>query len=322
MTPGFHASVDFADATTIARAAEILRAGGLVAIPTETVYGLGADAANDKAIAAIFATKERPRFNPLIVHIHDIGHAQSLAQFSAGARSLAEAFWPGPLTLVLPRLTNAPISLLACAGLDTVALRIPAHRVARDLLEVSQLAIAAPSANRSGHVSPTTAAHVAESLGAHVDLILDAGPSPIGVESTVVGFDRRGAILLRPGALARDAVEAVVGQLRDPEDTTIISPGQQRSHYAPRTPLRLDAREVNAGEALLAFGSELPAQSRATRNLSPSGDLREAAGNLFAMLRELDKAGCARIAVMSVPGHGLGEAINDRLRRAAAPRNE
>lgn len=314
--------IEPANRDSIARAAETLRSGGLVAIPTETVYGLAANAADDRAIAGIFAAKKRPRFNPLIVHVRDPDHAQSLAVFPKPARRLAEAFWPGPLTMVLTRRRQTSISLLATAGLDTIALRVPAHETARQLLQESQLAIAAPSANRSGRVSSTTAAHVAESFGAAVDLILDAGPTQFGIESTIVGLNGDAPVLLRPGALPRERIEAVIGPLRVHAGGAIASPGQMRSHYAPMTPLRLNAREAAADEALLAFGPLEPQLGRTVRNLSETGDLREAAANLFAMLHELDRARCRAIAVMPVPEHGLGEAINDRLRRAAAPRGE
>lgn len=315
------ARTEAANSETISRAAENLRRGRLVGIPTETVYGLAADAANDLAVAAIFAVKARPRFNPLIVHVRDLVHAQTFADFPEQAHMLATAFWPGPLTLVLPRRAGAHVSLLASAGLDTVALRAPAHEVAQELLCRSGLAIAAPSANRSGEISPTTAQHVVEGIGDAIDIVLDAGPSRHGIESTIVGFDRRGALLLRPGAVSRETIEAVVGKLGTQQSGRVTSPGQLRSHYAPRTPLRLDAHKAEPGEALLAFGSQAPAHSGPTRNLSTSGDLREAAANLFAMLRDLDAAGSVRIAVMAVPWHGLGEAINDRLRRASVPRD-
>jgi L-threonylcarbamoyladenylate synthase len=314
--------VEQATDETIAQAAALLRDGGLVAFPTETVYGLGANAADDRAVLRIFEAKGRPRFNPLIVHVRDLEHAESLAEFDAMAQRLAETFWPGPLTLVLPRRFAARLSLLASAGLETVALRVPAHRVARRLLAESQLAIAAPSANRSGAISATTAAHAAQSLGDAVDLILDGGFALVGVESTIVGFEPNGPVLLRPGALERDAIEAVIGKLRNSESAGVSSPGRLRSHYAPRSPLRLNAKDVRDDEGLLAFGPEMPENARFTRNLSPSGDLREAAANLFAMLHELDAAGCRGIAVMPVPEHDLGEAINDRLRRAAAPREQ
>ncbi|HEY3777478.1 MAG TPA: L-threonylcarbamoyladenylate synthase [Rhizomicrobium sp.] len=314
--------IEAAEAGSIRRGATILRGGGLVAFPTETVYGLGADASRESAVARIFEAKKRPRFNPLIVHVRDLGHAESLGDFNDGARRLAETFWPGPLTLVLPRRTDCAIAHLASAGLDTIALRVPAHPVARQLLTESRLAIAAPSANASGAVSATAAAHVAVSLGSAVDLILDGGPAPLGIESTIVGFDESGPLLLRPGALAREDIETVTGQLGNLPSDQIVSPGRLRSHYAPSTPLRLDAREANENEALLAFGPDVPAHVAAVRNLSPAGDLREAAANFFAMLRELDAAGCTGIAVMPLPEHGLGEAINDRLRRAAAPKVE
>jgi L-threonylcarbamoyladenylate synthase len=265
-------------------------------------------------VAAIFAAKGRPRFNPLIVHVADAAEAERHAVFSGAARKLAENFWPGALTLVLPRRPGTPLSDLVSAGLDTVALRIPAHPVAAALLREAGLPVAAPSANPSGRVSATTAAHVAEGLVAQVDFVLDGGPAPLGLESTVIGFDLAGPVLLRPGAITREAIEAVIGPLAK-ADAVIRSPGQLESHYAPHAVLRLEARDKKAGEVLLGFGPS----PQATLNLSPEGDLREAAANLFAMLRALDKtAKC--IAVMPIPETGLGEAINDRLRRAAAPR--
>lgn len=315
------APVHKANAESIVLAAAILRRGGLVAFPTETVYGLGADAANDEAIAAIFTAKRRPRFNPLIIHVRNLEHAREFADFNAQAQSLAEAYWPGPLTMVLPRRARARISLLASAGLDSIALRVPAHATARLLLRESGLAIAAPSANPSGSVSPTTATHVAESLGGSVDLVLDDGPAALGIESAVVGFAESGPLLLRPGALPRAKIEALIGKLQAPTGETMVSPGQLTSHYAPRAQLRLDARTMGSGEALLAFGPKVPMGAQPVRNLSPSGDVQEAAANLFAMLRELDASGCRCIAVMPIPEHDLGEAINDRLRRAAAGRN-
>lgn len=311
--------IEQATEESIANAARLLRGGGLVALPTETVYGLGANAADDRAVLRIFEAKGRPRFNPLIVHVRDIEHAQSFAVFDALALRLAQAFWPGPLTLVLPRRFAAQVSLLASAGLETVALRAPAHPIARQLLANSQLAIAAPSANRSGAISATRAGDVAESLGESVDLVLDGGAAPLGIESTIIGFEGQGPVLLRPGALERETIEAVLGPLQDCKGEAISSPGRLRSHYAPRSPIRLDAQTVRDDEALLAFGPTVPASARLTRNLSCSGDLREAAANLFAMLHELDAAACVGIAVMPIPHHGLGEAINDRLRRAAVP---
>jgi L-threonylcarbamoyladenylate synthase len=307
-----------ADARAIDRAAAALRDGGLVAFPTETVYGLGADATNGRAVAAIFAAKGRPAFNPLIVHVKDCNAAEALVDFTPKARALAEAFWPGALTLVLPRKDNSPLSLLVSAGLDTVALRVPAHPVARELIAAAGRPIAAPSANVSGHVSPTTAAHVAEELGDKADFILDGGETAIGIESTVIGFEGSQAVLFRPGGIAREAIERITGPLASPSNARVRSPGQLESHYAPRATLRLDAREARSDEQLLAFGADAP---RSAMNLSPTGDLKEAAANLFAMLRALDKQAGA-IAVMPIPDEDLGEAINDRLRRAAAPRGD
>jgi L-threonylcarbamoyladenylate synthase len=310
------ANVRAADAAAIDDAARILRDGGLVAFPTETVYGLGADATNDRAVAAIFAAKERPRFNPLIVHVPDMDAAKRLVTFTPVARWLAERFWPGALTLVLPRQAGTPLSLLVSAGLDTVAVRVPSEPVAQKLLAAARVPIAAPSANASGEVSPTTAEHVRQSLRDKVDLIIDGGPTRLGLESTVIGFDNGKPVLLRPGSLARVAIEAVAGPLGRPADETVSSPGQLASHYAPDAKIHLNALSAGPGEVLLAFG---PATG-ATRNLSAAGNLEEAAANLFAMLRELDAMSPRAIAVMPIPDHGLGEAINDRLRRAAAPR--
>jgi L-threonylcarbamoyladenylate synthase len=305
-----------ADARAIAHAAEHLQVGGLVAFPTETVYGLGADATNGKAVAAIFAAKGRPSFNPLIVHVKDQAAAEAFVELNPLARKLAETFWPGALTLVLPRLADCPLSLLVSAGLDTVAVRVPAHPVAQQLIDAAGRPLAAPSANISGHVSPTTAQHVADEFGDKVDLILDGGATQVGLESTVVGFENDKAVLLRPGGVTRKEIEAIAGPLTIPANAKVQSPGQLESHYAPRARLRLNAREAHAGEMLLAFGTEA---SQTSYNLSPAGDLREAAANLFAMLRSLDARSDA-IAVMPIPNEGLGEAINDRLTRAAAPR--
>jgi L-threonylcarbamoyladenylate synthase len=304
-----------ADPAAIARAAAILRRGGLVAFPTETVYGLGADATNGRAVAGIFAAKGRPRFNPLIVHVESLAAAERHAVFLPLARRLADRFWPGALTLVLPRREESPLADLVSAGLSTVALRVPAHPVARALLRQAGIPIAAPSANPSGGISATTAEHIEEGLGDAVDLILDGGPAPMGLESTVIGFDGEKPVLLRPGAIARADIESVTGKLGEAGDG-IRSPGQMQSHYAPRAALRLNAQRAEAGEALLGFGPS----PGATLNLSARGDLREAAANLFAMLRLLDRQ-ARRIAVMPIPDTGLGEAINDRLRRAAAPRS-
>jgi L-threonylcarbamoyladenylate synthase len=298
----------------IAQAAKILGAGGLVAFPTETVYGLGADASNGEAVAGIFAAKGRPRFNPLIVHVRDLAGAEQHGDFNPIARQLAEAFWPGALTLVLPRRAETKLSHLVSAGLDTVALRVPSHPIARALLQAAGRPIAAPSANASGKVSATMAAHVAESLGDRVDFILDGGTAALGLESTVIGFNGEAPVLLRPGAIAREEIEALVGPLAAP-DEAIRSPGQLQSHYAPRAGLRLNADAAQPGEVLLGFGTV----NGARMNLSARSDLKEAAANLFAMLRQLDD-GAAMIAVSPIPNHGLGEAINDRLQRAAAPR--
>ena len=306
------------DATEIARAAALLRHGDLVAFPTETVYGLGGDAINDRAVAAIFAAKGRPRFNPLIVHVAQLEAAEELASFDSRARELARRFWPGPLSLVLERRPGCPVSLLASAGLDALALRVPAHPLALALLVAAARPVAAPSANRSGRVSPTQAAHVLDELGGRIAAVLDAGPSAIGVESTVLDLSSGKARLLRPGGLPLEAIEAAVGPVeRAAAGETPRSPGMLESHYAPTLPLRLDAEAVAPDEALLAFGPEIPREAAAVRNLSPDRDLAEAAANLFAYLRELDSPSFAGIAVMPIPEHGLGLAINDRLRRAA-----
>jgi L-threonylcarbamoyladenylate synthase len=303
-----------ASAAGVAEAARLLRSGGLVAFPTETVYGLGADATNGQAVAAIFAAKGRPLFNPLIVHVADIEEARRHVELSPRAQALAEKFWPGPLTLVLPRRKNSPLSLLVSAGLDSVALRAPSHPAAIALLRETGRPVAGPSANLSGQVTATMAAHVADSLGGKVDLILDAGSATLGIESTVIGFDDDRPLLLRPGAVPREEIQDLVGPLGAPGNL-IQSPGQLASHYAPRAGLRLNAGEIESGEVLLGFG-DVPG---AKLNLSRGGDLHEAAANLFAMLRELDKV-ATRIAVSPIPDKGIGEAINDRLRRAAAPR--
>ena len=298
----------------VARAAALLRSGGVVAFPTETVYGLGADAADARAVARVFEIKGRPRFNPLIVHIAEPGDAEALALVDPRARELTERFWPGGLTVVLPRRAGRPVASLALAGFDTVALRCPAHPVARELLARCGRPVAAPSANRSGRLSPTAASHVRSELGDAVDIVLDGGPCPIGVESTVVDLTGE-PTLLRPGALDPAALGIA---LAAPDcDGAPKSPGRLASHYAPAAPLRMNATAVRDGEALLAFGASAPA-ARIARNLSASGDLAEAAANFFSMLRELDAPGVAGIAAMPVPERGLGLAINDRLRRAAA----
>jgi len=308
---------------SIADAARLIREGELVAFPTETVYGLGGDATNERAVAKIFEAKGRPHFNPLISHVLDGGEARRLVQWNATADRLAARFWPGPLTLVLPRTKDSPIALLATAGLDTAAIRAPAHPMAQALIRAAGRPIAAPSANRSGAVSPTRAEHVAESLGDRVNLILDGGPCEVGLESTVLDLSTSTPTLLRPGGATREAIEAVVGPVALSDaipdgDSSRKSPGQLASHYAPARPVRLNATSVAADEALLAFGPQPLAGARQMLNLSSGGDLTEAAANLFASLRALDQQGNARIAVMSIPQTGLGLAINDRLRRAAA----
>ena len=321
-----------ADAAAIAEAARVLAAGGLVAFPTETVYGLGADAGNGEAIARLYAAKGRPAFNPLIAHVASAAAARKLARFDVAAERLAAAFWPGPLTLVLPKAADCPVAALASAGLDSVAVRVPAHPVAQEFLRAFGGPVVAPSANRSGHVSPTTAAHVLADLGGRIDLIVDGGATPVGLESTIVaclgeslGESFGEPALLRPGGVPRAAIEEVLGaSLTDataPLETAPRAPGMLASHYAPRTRLRLDARAADAREALLAFGPTLAEGSALAvkvLNLSARGDLIEAAANLFSHLRALDAAGAETIAVMPIPHHGLGEAINDRLRRAAA----
>ena len=306
-----------------AAAVAALCTGALVGMPTETVYGLAADATSGAAVARIFAAKGRPRFNPLIVHLPSQEAAERIAEFGREARRLADAFWPGPLTLVLPLRPPSPIADLVTAGLDTVALRVPAHPVAQALLTRFGRPVAAPSANRSGHVSPTTAAHVAADLGDSVAVILDAGPAAVGLESTIVGLCDAGPRLLRSGAVPRGEIEAVLGERLGTAAAGVapVAPGMLASHYAPAATLRLNATDVREGEGLLAFG-RLPAGAEvavAVRNLSETGDLVEAAANFFAALRDLDRKVTA-IAVMPVPEEGLGEAINDRLRRAAAPR--
>jgi L-threonylcarbamoyladenylate synthase len=312
-----------ASETAIREAAGLLREGRLVAFPTETVYGLGADATNGRAVAAIFEAKGRPRFNPLIVHVASAAAAEQLAEMPSAARRLAGEFWPGPLTLVLKRRRDAPLSELVSAGLDTVAIRVPDHPIARKLLAAVERPLAAPSANKSGRVSATQAQHVAADLAASVAMILDGGPTAHGIESTVLDATGERIALLRPGAVPADVIETVLGAqlLRPGSDAARpASPGQLESHYAPKASLRLDARDVREGEALLAFGPDAPETGGPAINLSPAGDLIEAAANLFAALRALDRSGAAAVAVMPIPEDGLGEAINDRLRRAAAPR--
>ena len=308
------------DSTGIAEAVRILRNCDPVVFPTETVYGLGCNALDDQAVARVFAVKERPRFNPLIVHVRAWDDAMQYVEPNPEAAALAKLFWPGPLTLVLNRNMDCPISRLASAGLDTVAIRAPSHQLAQALLSASGLPLAAPSANRSGRLSPTSAAAALTELSGRVDLILDGGTCQAGIESTIVGFEMGVPVLLRPGAIGREEIEAVAGPLAERHSTTVSAPGMLVSHYAPAARLRLNASDVAPGEALLAFGGT-SLNACVSCNLSPSGDLREAAANLFGMLRRLDDAGVGTIAVMPVPERGLGEAINDRLRRAAAPRD-
>jgi L-threonylcarbamoyladenylate synthase len=310
-----------ASPSAIARAARLLRAGRLIAFPTETVYGLGADATNERAVAAIFAAKGRPRFNPLIVHVPGLAEAEAYAMFDARARAIAAHFWPGPLTLVLRRRDGCGLALLASAGLDTMAIRAPAHPVAQALLRAAGRPIAAPSANRSGRVSPTEAAHVADELGARVALILDDGRTPVGLESTVLDLSGEAPALLRPGGVTLEELTELVGPISVRASGPLRSPGMLASHYAPALPLRLEAGEARPGEALLAFGADPPPGFAEILWLSRGGDLAEAAANLFAMLRRLDRPPFTGIAVMPIPEHGLGQAINDRLRRAAAPRH-
>lgn len=329
MTAPLTTRVAKADAASVAEAARVLAAGGLVAFPTETVYGLGADATNGRAIARLYEAKSRPAFNPLIAHVVDLKAAQALGRFNAKAARLAKAFWPGPLTLVLPKAAKCRVAELATAGLDTIAVRAPDHKVARDILAAFGKPVVAPSANRSGHVSPTRAEHVQADLAGRIDLIIDGGATPVGVESTIIACLAE-PILLRPGGLPRLAIERALGEKlayapsRFPRaDDAPPAPGMLASHYAPRTRLRLDVRRVEPGEVLLAFGPKLPEGAKSAKkvlNLSARADLIEAAANLFSHLRALDAVDANAIAVMPIPGEGLGEAINDRLARAAAPR--
>jgi L-threonylcarbamoyladenylate synthase len=314
------------DPARLADAVAVLARGGLVAVPTETVYGLAADATDPAAVAAIYAAKGRPARNPLIVHCADLAEADRHGVLEGGARRLAEAFWPGPLTLVVPRRPGSPVAEAATAGLATVALRVPDAPVVAALARALGRPLAAPSANRSGRVSATDAEAVIAELGGAVDLVIDGGPSAIGVESTIVAVDEAGARLLRAGGLPAEAIEAVLGTpLARPEADTErpSAPGQLASHYAPRAALRLEAMDVRPGEALLAFGRRLPPGADAAVavfQLSERGDVTEAARTLFAGLRALDASGAATIAVMPLPAGGLGEALADRLARAAAPR--
>lgn len=320
---GFAGNIRVADAAAIEDAGRLLRDGQLVAFPTETVYGLGGDATNGEAVARIFAAKGRPSFNPLIVHVPDVASAEKIGQFSQLAARLARAFWPGPLTLVVPRKANSSISELVSAGLPSIALRVPANHIAQALLKAANRPLAAPSANRSGHVSATCAAHVAADLGDRVAMILDGGATLHGLESTVVDATGDTLVILRPGAISADMLEATAetAAMRAPGYSGApASPGQLESHYATRAALRLNATHVARGEALLSFGPHVPEPHGLAINLSATGDLIEAASKLFAALRTLDASGVPTIAVTPIPYEGLGEAINDRLKRAAAPR--
>ena len=310
-----------ADENGVAEAAAVIRAGGIVAFPTETVYGLAGDATSDAAVARIYAAKARPPSNPLIAHVASLDAALEQGLFQAESRHLAEAFWPGPLTLVVPLAPGATVCLAARAGLPSIALRVPVHPVALALISAVGRPLAAPSANRSGRVSPVTAAHVAEDLAGAIDLVLDGGACPVGLESTVIACLEGPPRLLRPGAIARDDIEAVLGHALAGSvgPGALCSPGMLASHYAPRATLRLEATALEAGEAGLDFGG-IFGKRKNVRDLSAGRNLDEAAANLFSLLRELDALGQPRIAVAPIPYEGLGEAINDRLARAAAPR--
>lgn len=306
-----------ADAAGLARAAAILGAGGLVSFPTETVYGLGADARDDVAVAKIYAAKGRPSFNPLIVHLADVAAVGRYVQMNDVAQALAEAFWPGALTLVLPLAPDAGVSKLVTAGLDTLAVRVPDHFVAGGILAAFDGPVAAPSANPSGRISPTNAAHVMAGLNGKIDALVDGGACAVGLESTIVSCV--GApTLLRAGGISVEAIEACLGValLRDHDPAVPMSPGQLASHYAPKGAVRLNAPYAEPHETYLGFGAGV-----SDLNLSVAGDLIEAAANLFGMLHQLDAMGAKHIAVAPIPTHGLGQAINDRLRRAAAPRD-
>ena len=315
-----------ADHASVEAAADILRAGGLVAFPTETVYGLGADATSGAAVAGISAAKQRPSFNPLIAHVATLEDARREGVFNDAALALAEAFWPGPLTLVVPVAATGSVCDLARAGLASVALRVPSDQVALALIRAAGRPLAAPSANRSGRVSPTTAAHVFADLDGRVAMILDGGPTTVGVESTILSCLDDEPVMLRPGGVPREAIARVLGRapraveaLNAASDAP-LAPGLLASHYAPRAAIRLDAREPGPDEAALDFGGQFTLRGVARLDLSPAGDLREAAAALFGHLRALDATGAATIAVAPIPATGLGEAINDRLARAAAPR--
>lgn len=307
-----------ANETSLLLAGTLLRAGKLVAFPTETVYGLGADATQSKAVAAIYAAKGRPQFNPLIIHVATTDALKPLIEWNDTAQLLADHFWPGPMTLVLPRQKECPVSLLASAGMDSLAVRIPSHPIAQQLLREARCPIAAPSANASGKLSPTMSKHVEESLGNKVDLILDGGHSAVGIESTILDLTTDPPCILRPGAITKEQIETIIGPITTAiEGHKIVAPGMLTRHYAPHLPIRLNVAHATEREALLSFGDDSSVQGGAERlNLSKSGDLTEAASNLFAMLRQLDQSQFSGIAVMPIPDAGLGIAINDRLKRA------
>jgi L-threonylcarbamoyladenylate synthase len=311
----FETRILAADEAGIAEAARLIGGGQPVAVPTETVYGLAADATNPEAVARIYAAKGRPSFNPLIVHVEGVSEAEFFVDFSSQARAVAEAFWPGALTLVLPLRAEARLASAVTAGLSTVALRCPAHPAMQALLAACGKPLAAPSANRSGRISPVTAVHVQASLGGRIPLILDGGTAAQGLESTIVRIDAKGAACLRPGPIEFEDVLAVADLAEAEAGSAIQAPGQLASHYAPTKPLRLNATEAAAGEWLIGFGAVAGDET-----LSASGDLREAAANLFSALHRAEAAPATRIAVAPIPETGIGRAINDRLRRAAAPR--
>ena len=306
------------------KAATFLKEGKLVAFPTETVYGLGGNALSDNAVAGIYAAKGRPSFNPLIVHVASLDQAHSYADFNSNAEKLAERFWPGAMTLVLPRKKDCPLSLLLSAGLDTVAIRMPSHPLAIELLKRCGLPLAAPSANRSGRVSPTMHQHVMEELNDRIAMVVEGGQCEVGIESTVVDVTGKQPVILRPGSLTKDKLGEIFPSISyAASDSPITAPGMLSSHYAPAQGVRLNAQTARAGEGLLAFGNDVPQGAAvAVQNLSVSGNLEEAAANLFRMLRMLDAASISGIAVMPIPNEGLGIAINDRLMRAAAPKED
>jgi L-threonylcarbamoyladenylate synthase len=304
---------------SIALAARAILAGRPVAMPTETVYGLAANAEDDAAVAKVFEIKGRPSFNPLICHVVDRTWLDGIVMADLRAARLVERFWPGPLTLVLPRVSGSRISLLATAGLDTVAVRSPAHPVAQALLREVGVPLAAPSANRSGRISPTTPADVETDLGDTVD-VLDGGPCRVGVESTVLDLSASTPRILRHGGVTMEQLREVLGTVKPATGGAVVAPGMMASHYAPLRPVRLEATAARGNEALLAFGATVPSGFHRQLNLSPKGDLGEAAANLFRFMRQLDTDAVERIAVMPIPEQGLGRAINDRLRRAAVPR--